>query len=163
GFVVAALGLVVTGVGTRLVLAPLVVAGFVLLGAALGALTLVRTAGGDMYPPEQRARGMSLVLSGAVPGALLGPLLFRPLFAGRPLSPDALPLAWCAAIGFPVVGIAIVLCVRPDPRRIAELLSSAPAVEAARPPAPVRELVRRPGVPAALVGALASFSIMASV
>jgi MFS family permease len=48
GFCVATLGLVVTGVGTRMVIAPVVIAGFVLLGAALGTLTLVRTAGWDM-------------------------------------------------------------------------------------------------------------------
>src|SRR4051794_33276012 len=50
GFGVATLGLALTGIATRLVLGPLVVCGFALLGAALGAVTLVRTAGGDMYP-----------------------------------------------------------------------------------------------------------------
>jgi MFS family permease len=59
GFCVATLGLVVTGVGTRMVIAPMVIAGFVLLGTALGTLTLVRTAGGDMYPPERRAAGIA--------------------------------------------------------------------------------------------------------
>src|SRR3954454_20840257 len=41
GFGLAVVGLVVTGVATRLVLAPLVVCGFILLGAALGTVTLV--------------------------------------------------------------------------------------------------------------------------
>ena len=99
GFAVATLGLVVTGVGTRIVEAPLVIAGFVLLGAALGTLTLVRTAGGDMYPPEKRAAGIALVLSGAVVGAFLGPVVFDPLLAGRQLSTDSLSIAWLAAVG----------------------------------------------------------------
>ncbi|MDX6552108.1 MAG: hypothetical protein QOH74_596 [Gaiellales bacterium] len=164
GFAVAACGLVVTGIGTRLVAAPAVIAGFVLLGAALGTLTLVRTAGGDMYPPAKRAAGIALVLSGAVVGAVLGPFVFDPLLSGRELSTDALSLAWLAAVAFPIAGFALVLCVRPDPRRIAELLAARAApleVETVR--APIREIIRRPGVAPALLGALASFAVMASV
>jgi MFS family permease len=164
GFVVATLGLVVTGIGTRIVEAPLVIAGFVLLGAALGTLTLVRTAGGDMYPPEKRAAGIALVLSGAVVGAFLGPVVFDPLLAGRQLSTDSLSIAWLAAVGFPLAGLALVLCVRPDPRRIAELLAVRGRTDAVElSAAPIREIVRRPGVAPALLGALASYAVMASV
>ena len=35
-----------------------------------------------MYPPERRARGISYVLFGSVFGAILGPAVFGPLFAG---------------------------------------------------------------------------------
>jgi MFS family permease len=164
GFMIATLGLVVTGVGTRIVDAPLVIAGFVLLGAALGTLTLVRTAGGDMYPPERRAAGIALVLSGAVVGAFLGPVVFDPLLSGRQLSTGSLSLAWLAAIGFPLVGLALVACVRPDPRRVAELIASRgrpELIETSR--APIGEIIRRPGVAPALVGALASYAVMASV
>jgi MFS family permease len=164
GFAVAALGLIVTGVGTRAVDAPLVIAGFVLLGAALGTLTLVRTAGGDMYPPEKRAAGIALVLSGAVVGAFLGPVLFDPLLAGRQLSTDSLSIAWLAAVGFPLVGLGLVLCVRPDPRRIAELLASRGRLSAVETrAAPIGEIIRRPGVAPALLGALTSYAVMASV
>jgi MFS family permease len=164
GFAVAACGLIVTGVGTRLVVAPVVIGGFVLLGAALGTLTLVRTAGGDMYPAAKRAAGIALVLSGAVVGAILGPVVFDPLLSGRQLSTDALSLAWLAAVGFPIAGFALVLCVRPDPRRIAELLAARAAPESVETvPASIREVIRRPGVAPALLGALTSFSVMASV
>ncbi len=44
-------------------------------------------AGADMYPPERRARGISYVLAGSLFGAALGPLVFRPLFAGKELEP----------------------------------------------------------------------------
>jgi MFS family permease len=164
GFVVAALGLVVTGVGTRIVVAPLVLAGFVLLGAALGTLTLVRTAGGDMYPPERRAAGIALVLSGAVVGAVLGPVIFDPLLSGRDLSTDSLSIAWLTAVAFPLVGLVLVLCVRPDPRRVAELIAARgqPDLVETRA-APIGEIIRRPGVAPALLGALASFAVMASV
>ena len=39
-----------------------------------------------MYPPERRARGISFVLFGAVFGAILGPAVFSPLFAGQDLD-----------------------------------------------------------------------------
>jgi hypothetical protein len=49
-----------------------VVAGLIGLGIANGPARLIRTAGGDMYPPERRARGIALVLFGAVFGGILG-------------------------------------------------------------------------------------------
>ena len=54
-----------------------------LIGAQGATNLLIRTAAGDMYPPERRARGISLVLFGAVFGAILGPAVFGPLFAGK--------------------------------------------------------------------------------
>ena len=139
GFAVAACGLIVTAVGTRLVIAPVVIGGFVLLGAALGTLTLVRTAGGDMFLAAKRAAGIALALSGAVVGAILGPVVFDPLLSGRQLSTDALSLAWLAAVGFPIAGFALVRGVRPDPRRIAELLAVRAAPERAETvAAPIR-------------------------
>ena len=59
------------------------IAGFVLVGASSGISLLIRTAAGDMYPPERRARGISYVLFGSVFGAILGPTVFSPLFAGQ--------------------------------------------------------------------------------
>jgi MFS family permease len=115
-----------------------------------------------MYPPERRARGISFVLFGAVFGAILGPAVFAPLFAGQDVSTDTLALAWLAGGGFLVVGLGLVLAVRPDPKRIAELIApptDAPALSAA----PLREIVRRPGVIPAMLAALASFGVMVSV
>ena len=58
----------------------LVVVGLALVGASSGTVILARAAAADMYPKERRARGISLVLFGAVFGAALGPLVFKPLF-----------------------------------------------------------------------------------
>jgi MFS family permease len=138
------------------------VAGLLLVGASNGVLFLTRTAGGDMYPPERRARGISFVLFGAVFGAILGPAVFAPLFAGKDLSTDTLALAWLAGGGFLVVGLALVLAVRPDPKKIAERIAPRTAGPVA-PPAPLAEIVRRPGVIPALLAALASFGVMVSV
>lgn len=148
-----------------------VLVGLVLVGTANATALLARTAAGDMYPPQRRARGIALVLFGSVFGAILGPAVFSPLLAGRELDGEALSTLWIAASGFMIVGLAIVLTVRPDPKRIAELLAQAgdaprpepgPAMITA-PTTPIRELLRRPGVVPALVAAQASFAVMVAL
>jgi predicted MFS family arabinose efflux permease len=114
-----------------------------------------------MYPPERRARGIGLILFGAVFGAILGPAVFSPLLSGRDLEGDVLARLWLAGSAFMLVGLAIVVCVRPDPKRIAALLAGPEGERAAlRPAAPLREVLRRPGVIPALLAAQASFGVM---
>lgn len=162
GFGLGAAGSALAALGSALDSAPAVLAGLVGVGAAGGIALLARTAAGDMYPPERRARGIALVLFGAVFGAILGPAVFSPLLAGRDLDGDALALLWLAAGGFMVVGLGLVLAVRPDPRRIAELLGTTEEGEP-RPAASLSELVRRPGVIPALLAGQASFAVMVGV
>jgi MFS family permease len=138
-----------------------VILGFALTGAANGIALLIRTAAGDMYPPERRARGISYVLFGSVFGAILGPAVFGPLFAGRELDAGALTVPWLAAAGISLFAAVIVSFVRPDPKLIAERIG-AHAGESG-PAAPLREIVRRPGVRPAMLAALASFGVMVSV
>ena len=156
-------GCLTTALGCELDSAAVVVAGFALVGVAQGTILLARAAAADMYPPERRARGISYVLFGALFGAALGPLVFRPLFAGKELDTEALVVPWLAAGGIMVVGLGLVLSIRPDPKTIAEQLhyDAGGAVEQAA--APLREIVRRPGVLTALVAAVASFAGMVSV
>jgi MFS family permease len=162
GCVSGILGCSLTALGCALDTWLLVIPGFALVGTASGTVLLARAAAADMYPPARRARGISLVLFGSLFGAALGPLVFRPLFAGKELDTDALVLPWLAAAGIMAVGLGLVLAVRPDPKRIAEALSGTRDEE--RPPAaPLREILRRPGVPTALVAAVTSFGGMVSV
>jgi predicted MFS family arabinose efflux permease len=116
-----------------------------------------------MYPPERRARGISYVLFGALFGAALGPLVFRPLFAGKELDLESLVVPWIAAAGIMVIGLALVLCVRPDPRTIAQQLHFDAGGSEFDEAEPLSEIVRRPGVLTALVAAVASFAGMVSV
>jgi MFS family permease len=162
GFAVAVVGCAVTAVGVRALSAPVTIAGFVLVGAANGTVLLSRAAAGDMYPPERRARGIAWVLFGAVFGAILGPAVFSPLFAGEEVEARTLSTAWFAAAGFMAVGLALVFLVRPDPKRIGERIAPAP-VGGATSAAPLGEILRRPGVVAALLAAFASFAVMVSV
>ena len=166
GFAVGSLGCASTALGCVLDNAPLVILGFVGVGGMQGSVLLARTAAADMYPPEKRARAISYVLFGALFGAALGPLVFRPLFAGKDLELDTLVVPWFVAAALALVGIAIALLIRPDPRTIALELHAAEQASggpAAAPPASVREILRRPGVVPAVVAALASFSVMVGV
>jgi MFS family permease len=164
GFVLAAVGCSLTALATRVDSTLAVIAGFGLIGAASAVSLLIRTAAGDMYPPARRARGISYVLFGSVFGAILGPTVFSPMFAGKDVEADALTVPWLVAGGISLVALVIVQFVRPDPKRIAEIIGSRaddppPSVVAA----PLREIVRRPGVIPSMLAALASFGVMVSV
>ena len=161
GFVLSGLGCLLAALATTTDSAVAVVVGFALAGAGGGIALLVRTAAGDMYPPERRARGIAYVLFGSVFGAILGPAVFAPLFAGKEVEAEALTVPWLAAGAISLVGLALVLFVRPDPKRIAELLGGDQT--GAPPAAPLAEIVRRPGVIPAILTALASFAVMVSV
>ena len=162
GYGVGIAGCVLAGIGSAATSAPLVLLGLIGVGAASGVALLSRTAAGDMYPPERRARGIALVLFGSVFGAILGPSVFSPLLAGRELDGDAFAPLWLAAGGFMVVGLALVSCVRPDPQRIARLMGYDRSDHGA-PAAPMRALLGRPGVIPALIAAQASFAVMVAV
>jgi len=163
GFVIGAVGCAITAFGCAVESGVPVGFGFALVGIASGTILLARAAGADMYPPERRARGISYVLSGSLFGAALGPLVFRPLFAGKDLDADALVVPWLVGGAIMLVGIVIVLLVRPDPQKIAyELFGGTPNASQRRA-APLSELVRRGGVPPALLAAFASFGVMVSV
>ena len=163
GFLMAAAGCGITALATGVRSTPLVIVGFALTGAASGIALLIRTAAGDMYPPERRARGISYVLFGAVFGAILGPAVFGPLFQGRDVEASALTVPWLAAGGISIVALGLVGLVRPDPKRIAELIAGHEPGAVRPPVAPLREIVGRPGVRPAMLAALASFGVMVSV
>ena len=167
GFVVGAFGCVLTALGCLADSASLVILGFLGVGAMNGAVLLARTAVADMYPESRKARAISYVLFGALFGAALGPLVFRPLFAGKDLELDTLVVPWFAAAAMCVVGVILALAIRPDPRTIAFELEHeglAPGAPATREPAePLGQILRRPGVPAAVIAAVASFAVMAGV
>ena len=139
--------------------------GFVLTGSSSATSLLVRTAAGDMYPPERRARGISFVLFGSVFGAILGPTVFRPLFAGKELDADDAH----RAVARRRAGSASARrrssrsCGRTR-RRSRELIAPPTEPVATQPEgARSREILRRPGVIPAMLAAFASFGVMVSV
>jgi MFS family permease len=163
GFLVGALGCAVTALATHTDSTPFVIAGFVLVGAASATSLLVRAAAGDMYRPERRARGIAYVLFGSVFGAILGPTVFAPLFADKHVDASVLTVPWLAAAGLGVLSAVATLLVRPDTKRIAELLGTHAGESFTTAAAPLKEIVRRPGVLSAMLAAFASFGVMVSV
>ena len=163
GFAIGAAGCALTALATRIESTLLVIAGFGLIGAASAVSLLIRTAAGDMYSPARRARGISYVLFGSVFGAILGPTVFSPMFAGKNVGAHSLTVPWLAAGGISLVALVVVQFVRPDPKHIAELIGTRTADEPPVAAAPLSEIVRRPGVIPAMLAALASFGVMVSV
>jgi MFS family permease len=165
GFGAGAVGCTLTGLGCIASSSILVVLGFVGVGAMSGTVLLARTAAADMVPQARRARAISYVLFGALFGAALGPLVWGPMFAGKNLDLDTLVVPWFAAAGMALVGMGVALAIRPDPRTIALALHTRDEPSRAEPvaPAPLREILRRPGVPSAVIAALASFAVMVGV
>jgi MFS family permease len=159
GFLLGIAGPLVTAGGCAARSGPLVFAGLALCGAAQSVVLLSRAAAAEMFPPALRARGMAIVLFGVVSGAVWGPLVFGPMFSGRSATPHALVVPWLAAAAFTVVGLGISLFVRPDPKE----LSQAHAGPESAPAEPLRQLLVRPGVPTAMLGAVASFAVMVGV
>ena len=160
-FVLGAIGCGVVAGGCSLSSAAVTALGLALVGAAGAVVQLSRAAAAEMFPERHRARGMSFVLFGAVSGAIWGPLLFGPLFAHRMPTAHGLVAPWLIGIPFMVAGFFVSGLVRPDPKEISATYTS--EHDDSVPPAPLREMLRRPGVPAAMVAAVASFAVMASV
>lgn len=167
GFVAGFVGCVLTALGCAAGSATLVILGFLGVGGMNGAVLLARTAVADMYPEDRKARAISYVLFGALFGAALGPLVFRPLFAGKDLELDTLVVPWLAAAAMCVLGVILALAIRPDPRTIAfelERAGLAPGAPLVRDSAAqLGQILRRPRVPAAALAAVASFAVMAGV
>lgn len=161
-FATGALGCGVVAAGCRLSSGALVALGLALLGASGPVVLLSRAAAAEMFPPDRRARGMSFVLFGAVSGAVWGPLVFGPLFAHRGIDAHALAAPWLLGIPFMLAGLAVTWRVRPDPKEIAASYPSE-IQDAPGGASPLREILRRPGVPAAIVAVVASFAVMAAV
>src|SRR5215211_9427532 len=162
GFALGAIGCWLTALGTATGSAVAVIAGFALIGSSSGIALLVRTAAGDMYPAARRGRGISYVLFGAVFGAILGPAFFSPLFSGKELDADVLTIPWIAAGFISCIALGLALAVRPDPKRIAEQIAPDTGLVAG-PAAPLKEIIRRPGVIPALLAGFASMGVMVSV
>ena len=161
GYALGIVGPALTALGCWAVSGELVFLGLACCGASQAIVLLSRAAAAEMFPPERRGRGMSFVLFAAVSGAIFGPLIFGPLFANRPLTPEELAWPWLASSLFAVAGLLISLGIRQDPKEISKQYAT-PAQQADAA-APLKVILRRPGVPTALAGAVASFAVMVGV
>ena len=139
---------------------PLLMIGTLFVGFGNSSNQLSRYAAADMYPDHRRASAIGTVVWAATVGAVLGPNLIGP--AGIVAEWIGLPrLAGAYLVPIAFVGLASILSfafLRPDPMELADRPEVPPDPAASK--ATIREIVRRPGVAAALVALLASQTVM---
>ncbi len=116
-----------TLLGTSLIINSFAVymVGILVLGLGVGAGRQIRVAAADMYPPSRRGEGLGFVLTGTVAGAFIAPVVVS---GGEWLSSvvgrDALSLSWFLLPATVVPAFVCFALVRPDPKQIAEEISS---------------------------------------
>ena len=165
GFIVAALGYVVLFFTTQGRSLLLFLVGLAVAGAGGGAINLARAGGGDMYPPERRARGISFVLVGSAFGAILGPIVFTPFLVRSGGGLNVLGAPFLAGALMMLLGVALTWAIRVDPIEIGRRLreQSASNLQAAAPARHLRELLQIPLVRVAVTAAVISQGVMAMV
>lgn len=130
---------------------PLLLAATFLIGFGNSSNQLSRYAAADMYPGARRASAIGTVVWGATVGAVVGPNLVEP--AGRIAETLGLPtLAGPYLVPVVFVGLAALLSLallRPDPFELAD--ESARRTADMPDSGPLREILGRPSVVAALV------------
>lgn len=120
GLVLAAVGAVITGFGMAIEAFWLFVGGVLVFAAGVGATAQLRVAAADMYPPQRRSEGISLVLTGSLVGAALSPLVVALANRLAPeLSQSPLALVWFLVPLVVIPGMLLLLWVKPDPKEIA--------------------------------------------
>jgi MFS family permease len=120
GFVLLALGAAVIGVAVALGTYALLMAGAILFGLGAQPALMGRAAAADLYPSALRARGVGLVASAGVFGAISGPLLASGAVALGPLvGAGAHAPPWLAAIPTCLAAAAVIWSIRPDPKAVA--------------------------------------------
>jgi len=125
GFTLLALGAGVIGCGVAIGSYALLMAGAMVFGLGAQPALMGRAAAADLYPSALRARGVGLVASAGVFGAISGPLLASGAVALGPvagLGSHAPP--WIAAMPLCLGAAAVIWSIRPDPKAVAADLES---------------------------------------
>jgi MFS family permease len=141
---------------------PLLLVGTVLIGFGNTSNQLSRYTAADMVPPERRASAIGVVVWAATIGSVVGPWLV-PIASGMASDAGLPPLAGPYLVPVVFVGLAALLSfvmLRPDPYDLAD--ESTRADPDAEPAVirPVREIIRRPAVAAAIVALVVSQFVM---
>ncbi len=141
---------------------PLLLLGTLLIGFGNASNQLSRYTAADMVPPERRASAIGLVVWAATIGSVVGPWLV-PIASDMAAAVGLPPLAGPYLVPVVFVGLAAILSfvmLRPDPYDLADESSRAdPGAEPAVL-GPVRDILRRPAVAAAIVALVVSQFVM---
>ena len=133
GAATAAGGSILTVVATGLVLFPLLVVGFAMLGVGTAVGLQARFAATDVAAPARRGRDLSLVVWSTTVGAVVGPNLFGPGVAiqnvlGLPEHTGSFVIAIAAQLA---ASVLYLWALRPDPLLLARGRAVLPAPTAA--------------------------------
>lgn len=160
GYVVSLVGAVLATVAVVLRSFPLLILGTFVIGFGNASNNLSRYAAADLVAPNRRAMAIGLVVWGSTVGGIVGPSLVP---VGQAIAPMlGLPdLAGPYLIPVVFVGVAAVLTfvlLRPDPFAIAH--ESTVHEKTDSPAIPVRDILLRPAVLAAVAALIAGQATM---
>jgi len=125
GFTLLALGAGVIGAAVAIGSYPMLLGGAILFGLGAQPSLMGRAAAADLYPSALRARGVGLVASAGVFGAISGPLLASGAVAlGPAVGVGSHAPPWIAAIPICLAAAAVIWSIRPDPKAVAADLES---------------------------------------
>lgn len=169
GFVLLAVGAGIIGAAVAIGSYALLIAGAVVFGFGAQPALMGRAAAADLYPAALRARGVGLVASAGVVGAVSGPLLASGAVALGPLAgagEHAPP--WLVVIPLCLLAAAVIWSIRPDPKTVAANLAAwwPGMVEESHetlPPRSRRELLALPPARRALLASVAAQATMLGV
>jgi len=125
GFTLLALGAGVIGWAVAIGSYPVLLAGAILFGFGAQPALMGRAAAADLYPSALRARGVGLVASAGVFGAISGPLLASGAVAlGPVVGAGSHAPPWIAAMPVCLAAAAVIWSIRPDPKAVAANLDA---------------------------------------
>lgn len=121
GLLLSLAGAISLGTSMRLVSLPAFIGALLLFGIGNGTSQQQRRlSAADMYPPLLRGRGLGLVLSGSIIGALGGPLVIHiagVLASGQEIA--QISTSWFLLPAVLLPSLALILLIHPDPKAIA--------------------------------------------
>ena len=161
GYVVSVAGAIIATIAVVSRSLPLLLLGTILIGFGNSSNQLSRYVAADLFPLARRASAIGFVVWAATFGAVVGPNLIS--WAGELGEEVGLP-ALAGAYLLPVVfvGAAALLSfsmLRPDPYALADRTGS-DDVEGDPGQIPLMRILRRPGVPTAVVALVAGQTVM---
>jgi MFS family permease len=112
-------GTLMVGSSVLLSSLPLFFTGVLVFGLGSGAVSQLRVAATDMYPPSRRAEALGILLTGSLVGAFAGlGLVSLADGLGGPLSVEPLALTWFLAPAVIIPAAVLISRVHPDPREV---------------------------------------------
>ncbi|OGA52677.1 MAG: hypothetical protein A3G25_02880 [Betaproteobacteria bacterium RIFCSPLOWO2_12_FULL_63_13] len=119
GLALALGGAIVLWLSMRLHSFAVLAAGMLVFGMGMSAAQQLRVAAADMFPPRLRAQALGYLALGSVLGLIISPLVISGAEAIAPtVDQDPLALPWLLLPVLIVMGMLLIVWVRPDPKEI---------------------------------------------